>query len=97
MGVRTVLPRRWGGQYRATERPKMFFTGSGPLQGHKLCTVTFVSPTVVKSKTQTQNILCAKNQSLELLVGLSIQIKDEESQDPPHAAGYTDAPFISKY
>ena len=105
-GVKTVLPRRWGGQYRTTERPKMFLTGSGPLQGHKFCTVTFAFPRVVKSKMQTQHILCAKINHCSFYLGLGCKSKNTASfkmkmtglsQDPPHAAGYTDGPLISKY
>lgn len=32
LASKTVLPRRSGGQYRTTERPRIFSVGSGPLQ-----------------------------------------------------------------
>ena len=35
LASKTVLPSRSGGQYRTTERPTMFFVGSGPLQQQK--------------------------------------------------------------
>lgn len=39
LASKTVLPRRSGGQYRTTERPRIFSVGSGPLYrtSHRKC------------------------------------------------------------